>query len=153
MTRRKIGLSEMGGTPVKSLPDTLCWSENLVAHFPHPLQGELFRNGQTILLTAPFVFQDGDLTVEVPDGFSSDYNSVPRGLWNIFPPWMYPEAGVVHDFLYRYNGVTRAEADRIHRRILELGGCSWIKRQAAYLALRAAGWVPWGRYRRAETSS
>ncbi len=120
------------------------------SYFPHPLQGEFLDNGRSFLLTEDFIFEGEAQRIVVPAGFVTDFNSVPRGLWNFFPPWEYPEAGVVHDYLYRYNGISRADADAIHRRILELKGCPWFKRQAAYYALRIGGSVPWNRYREAE---
>lgn len=116
-------------------------------NFPLPLIGELKDNGKYIKLEADFTFVDGEYLVGVPKGFVSNFNSVPRGLWNVFPPWEYPEAGVVHDFLYQTNGVTRKVADQIHRRILELEGCPAWKRWGAYSALRAFGAQPWNRYR------
>jgi hypothetical protein len=119
-------------------------------HFPLPLIGELKENGTLIELEAPFAFVDDDYIIAVPAGFVCNFNSVPRGFWNIFPPWKYPEAGVVHDYLYRYNGLTRKEADLIHRRILELKGCPWWLRHTAYAALRLFGGRTWDTYRTQE---
>jgi hypothetical protein len=119
-------------------------------YFPLPLRMEIHDNGRLATLTAPFVFiewadqLDPIIKIEVPAGFETDFNSVPRGLWNFFPPWEYPEAGVVHDYLYRLPGPhSRSEADRVHRRILEILGCPWWKRWGAWTALRSFGWVPW----------
>lgn len=119
-------------------------------HFPLPLDGRILRNGRRIVLLAPFRFVDGKTDITIPSGFDSDWNSVPRGLWNVFPPWEYPEAGVVHDFLYQFNGVTRGEADAIHGRILAVLGCPRLKRWASHAALRSFGWAAWKRYREAE---
>lgn len=119
-------------------------------HFPLPLRMELKENGRRALLLAPFVFRDWKdalnpgFEIEVPAGFQTDFNSVPRGLWNFFPPWEYPEAGVVHDYLYVTPGsITRREADAVHRRILELKGCSRWKRWAAWLGIRTFGRGYW----------
>jgi hypothetical protein len=124
-------------------------------HFPSPLQGEFLNNGRCLMLTDNFLFVDGDTSILVPSGFVCDFNSVPRGLWNYFPPWEYPEAGVVHDFLYRYapNDITRVEADQIHRRILEIGGASWVKRNLSYRFLRLGAGGAWDRYRAGKTGS
>lgn len=116
-------------------------------NFPLPLTGTFTDNGRRVALATPFSFVDGDVVVDVPAGFVTDFNSVPRGLWNFFPPWEYPEAGVVHDFLYRFNGVTRSEADSIHRRILELKGCPRWKRYVAYAGIRIGGSTTWDEYR------
>jgi hypothetical protein len=116
-------------------------------HFPRPLRGDITDNGYYIVLFEPFQFVDGDTSILVPAGFRSNWNSVPRALWSFFPPWEYPEAGIVHDFLYRYGGVKRSRADSIHRRIMEIGGASFLKRTASYLALRVWGGITWDRYR------
>jgi hypothetical protein len=138
-------------------------------YFPLPLAGEFSEDGRRLTLLKPFSYHDPEkcLLVEVPSGFETDFNSVPRALWGYFPPWQYPEAGVIHDWLYKApNGfkrvcknypndclkcehlsLTRQECDDIHRRILDLKGCRWAKRQLAYAALRAGGWKPWKKYR------
>ncbi len=120
------------------------------SNFPLPLDLQFVdgSNGEKGLLLDKFIFIDGDEFVEVESGFLTDFNSVPRGLWNFFPPWQYPEAGVVHDWLYKYpNKRSRSDCDKIHKRIMELKGASRIKRNMAYIGLRAGGWKPWGKYR------
>lgn len=118
--------------------------------FNASLIGEFVGNARTFVLTRTLIFTDGEFSVTVPEGFVTDFNSVPRGLWNFFPPWEHPEAGVVHDFLYRFpaEGLTRAKADSVHRRILEVTGCGLAKRWLAYYALRTFGWVAWRNSRR-----
>lgn len=114
------------------------------------LSGVFRDNGRRMVLTAVLSYSDGERVITVPPGFMTDFSSIPRGLWNVFPPWQFPQAGVVHDFLYAFGGVTRGEADQIYLRILEALGCGWFKRRAAYLALRTCGWAVWRRYREAE---
>lgn len=127
-----------------------------MVNFPLPLIGELKDNGTKIELDAPFVFvdfyPDGEVKqrIEVPAGFVSNFNSVPRFFWRIFPPWKYPEAGVVHDYLYQFNGLTREEADQIHQRIMELKGAPTPLRAVAYRCLRLFGGRAWNRYRKQE---
>ena len=120
-------------------------------HFPFGgIRGEfdLSGNGRVLTLTAPFRFVDGESVIDVPEFFTSDFNSVPRPAWVWFPPWEAPEAGIVHDLLYRKpQGRSRAECDAIHRRIMELKGERLTKRYAVWLAIRAGGWKPWNRYR------
>ncbi len=118
--------------------------------FPEPLRGEFLENGRKLLLTEDFTYRDEEENqlIEVPQGFLSDFNSVPRGLWNIFPPWQYPEAGIVHDWLYHYpEGRDRGQCDRVHRRILHILGCPNVVRWAAYSALRLGASASWGRHR------
>ena len=58
--------------------------------------------------------------VVVPEGFVTDFASIPRIFWSVAPPWgWYAEAAVVHDLLYSsnglYNGVqyTRRQCDQV----------------------------------------
>jgi hypothetical protein len=121
-------------------------------HFPNGDVTGVFRNnGRRMILTREFVFVDGDLRVTVPEGFDTDFNSVPRGLWNLFPPWECPEAGVAHDALYQSPGAfSRADCDAVHRRIMEICGESKTRRTLVWLGIRVGGWAPWGEYRRRE---
>jgi hypothetical protein len=125
-----------------------------------PVSGEFpfTDNGRRIVLTRDFAFIDmldgARLLVRVPAGFESDFNSTPRFIWGYFPPWECPEAGVVHDYLYRHPGIlTRPQIDRVHRRIMALKGERKAKRALAWAGIRAGGWKPWGEYRRAEISN
>lgn len=150
-------------------------SNSSANYFPLHLAGEFSDDGRRLTLDRPFIFEDFEkgIRVEVPAGFQTDFNSVPRPLWGYFPPWQYPEAGVIHDWLYKSpqayfqwksfgDGklgsygfdwfpatvpLERQQCDDIHRRILDLKGCRWTKRQLAYAALRSGGWVPWNKYR------
>jgi hypothetical protein len=135
--------------------------------FPLPIDG-YFVPGHTrrFVLESSFIYQDPQKNwiVTVPAGFETDFNSSPRGMWNLFAPWDYPEAGLVHDWLYQHPDrlermgsslyrLGRRECDDIHRRILDILGCSWWKRQGAYTLIRLGGWVPWNKYRQKEQNS
>lgn len=113
--------------------------------FPNHLQGEFLDDARSFKLTRDLVYIGRTLTIGIPAGFITDFNSVPRGLWNFFPPWEYPEAGVVHDWLYRepIHSVSRATADGIHRDILKILGCPLHKRILIYTALRTFGGRAW----------
>lgn len=126
------------------------------ANFPLELDGNILDHGHSVTLLSPFVYNDPEkkTLVYVPARFHSDWNSVPRGLWNLMPPTEYPEAGIVHDWLYQHPGaLSRADVDDIHRRIMDLCGASWLKRQTIWLGIRSGGWKPWGEYRRADADS
>lgn len=136
-------------------------------YFPLPLRGEIFKRGKRVRLLEPFTYQDAKkgIVINIPAGFESDYNTVPRGLWNLFPPWEYPEAAIIHDWLYKHPqgfykapdlttvSLSRLECDNIHRRILELLGANWTTRQAMWAGIRAGGFVSWSRYRNDPTLS
>jgi hypothetical protein len=120
-------------------------------HFPDPLRGEFLDHGRRLRLTHPLTFIDGEIVLAVPAGFVTDFNSVPRPLWVWFPPWEFPHAGVVHDWLYQFPGEwSRLTCDLMHRRILEIEGCRASKRLLAFYGIRAGGWAPWNRYRQGE---
>lgn len=121
-------------------------------HFPLGyVDGEFGDAGRSFKLMRPFAFVDGEIKIEAPSGFVTDFNSVPRIFWSRFPPSYYPAAGVIHDYLYRNpHGYTRGEVDGIHNRIMEIEGASWRLRRLVRLGLWLGGWVPWGKYREAE---
>ena len=103
-------------------------------------------------------------TIVVPAGFQTDFASVPRGLWNLFPPaGRYAPAAVLHDFLYvrpqvQTDGgiwvlVSRGYADSVLRRASGDLGVSRVTRHWMWLGVRAAGWLIWKKYRGADDAS
>lgn len=99
-------------------------------------------DGRTMTLLEPVLYRDGVHRVTVPAGFETDFNSVPRVFWRFLGPWEFPEAGVVHDYLYRFGIGTRADADHIHRRALINLGCAPLRAWIAWAALRLFGGLP-----------
>lgn len=101
-----------------------------------------FVNGKNWLLVKDFQYQDPKegLTIVVPAGFLTDFASIPRGLWNIFPPTgSWGPAAVIHDFLYRTAPLPRDVADRIFLHGMEELGVSWINRRIIYRGVRIFG--------------
>ena len=101
---------------------------------------------------------NSDVVVRVPKGFITDFASIPRGLWNIWPPaaGKHSKPAVVHDALYwrgwiEAHGVqkriTRKEADDIFKEALEVAGVNWLSRQIIYAGVRVGGSSTWNRYR------
>lgn len=87
--------------------------------------------------------------VDVPLAFQTDFASVPRYLWAIFPPdGQYSQAAVTHDFLYQkrkdltYTGPKRErkECDEIFLEAMKCLGVGVFKRQLMYRAVRMFGW-------------
>lgn len=74
------------------------------AHFlAWPLQTEDI-NGTEAILLAPLKFFSAKLKriVVAPPGFRTDFASIPRGLWNLFPKrGLHDRAAVIHDAAYR----------------------------------------------------
>ena len=96
--------------------------------------------------------------VVVEPGFITDFASVPRLFWNIFPPWgRYGKAAVVHDHLYQTLGliieqdgtekhISRARCDRIFLEAMAVLGVPAWKRWVMWAGVRMGGWLPWRRY-------
>lgn len=82
----------------------------------------------------------GDVTVFVPREFVTDFASVPRFLWPIFPPagaWC--EAAVIHDYLYHTQACSRFLADALFREAMFQCGVPLWRRVAMYYAVRIFG--------------
>ena len=88
-------------------------------------------------------------TVNVPGGFITDFASVPRPLWWLFPKWgRYGNAAVIHDFLYWDQSRSRKEADDIFSEGMIVLGVRSTTRKALYWAVRLFGVFAWRKYRR-----
>lgn len=95
-------------------------------------------------LHSPYNYQGRKHTVTVPQGFSTDFASVPRLLWMLLPPYgRYTVAAVVHDWLYYAQSMKRKEADRIFLSIMIEDRVRVIRAVLMYLAVRAFGWHAW----------
>lgn len=89
-------------------------------------------------------------TLQIPFGFRTDGASIPRFAWvttgTPFAP-RHIRAAIIHDYLYQYEVVDRAQADRWFRFLLLEDGVSPYQAAKMYWALRAFGWIVWRRYR------
>lgn len=78
--------------------------------------------------------------LRVPKGFVTDFASIPRGLWNIFPPMgKYNGAAIVHDYLYRKTIWDRSLCDAVFREAMQALGVNWLSRTLIYRAVRLFG--------------
>jgi uncharacterized protein DUF1353 len=81
---------------------------------------------------------------EVPQRFVTDFASVPRPIWWLFPPWAkYGNAAVVHDYVYWKESISCKDADAVILEGMEDLHVSWITRQLIYLVLRLFGCIAW----------
>lgn len=114
-----------------------------VSSFTTPLLLE-YLDGRQFRLLAGFVYETRLVpsgAVYVRAGFVTDFASIPRGLWNLFPPTgHYGKAAVVHDWLYRCTDVDRATCDKVFLEAMQVLGVGWFTRRAMYLAVRLFGW-------------
>lgn len=96
--------------------------------------------------------------ISVPRGFLTDCDSVPR---LPLAYWLLKDrtrmSAIVHDWLYFWGKlkgkpIRRKTADRIFLDAMEEEGVGWWRRRAIWLGVRAGGWRPWNKYRKAVTS-
>lgn len=100
--------------------------------FPSSLRAELQPDRKTWRLLAPFSYVDPDFgLIEVPEGFTTDFASVPRWPITFAMLGQYGHAAaVLHDWLYRSGRLSREQADRVFFNALRSSG---IARWRAYL--------------------
>lgn len=112
-------------------------------------------DGKKYLLLDDFKYHVGsdnsNEIIVVPNGFVTDFASVPRFAWSIVPPTgKIKPAALVHDYLYSKRGkyapnqrYTRKKCDKIFLEIMNVVGMNWFERHTAYRAVRMFGWIPW----------
>lgn len=109
-----------------------------------------FADGKFWYLRSPLNWLSSDgVTITVPEGFVTDFATIPRYLWMILPKWeKYGPAAVVHDYLYweqKYNGevITRKKADNYMLEAMRDCGVSCCKRKVIHKVLRLLGGFAW----------
>lgn len=118
-----------------------------------PLQTERLPNGRRKLLRLLSVEVD-DRTIDVPANTTTDYTSAPF-FARPFIHWSRVDvAGVVHDYLYQKEQMSRRQADKVWRLVAHAGEhrANWLQAWSGWVLLRLGGWWPWCRYRREEAS-
>jgi hypothetical protein len=116
-----------------------------MTQFTTPLLVEFLTNTSEWRVLEEFTYVVGDerlgrWTVDVPKGFTTDFASVPKFLWPIFPPTgRWGKAAVIHDYLYRTGLASRAVSDAIFLEAMHVLGVSWWKRMVMYLSVRMFG--------------
>jgi len=81
--------------------------------------------------------------IVLEEGFETDFASVPKFLWSVFPPTLGLRGALIHDYLYQYKTVDRRTADKILKDQWKLAGVDWLRRNAGYLLVRIFGWFVW----------
>lgn len=106
-------------------------------------------DGKTWRLLGDFRFSTNSRGTEseemtVPEGFQTDFASVPPFLWSIISRWgKHGFGAVIHDWLYWNQHVTRKEADLIFLEAMEASHVGFFRRRIVYRALRLVGWTAW----------
>lgn len=120
-----------------------------------PFKDDNADNDTEYKLRSPFHYTTlSGIGITVPQGFETDGVSAPQVSWSLIglpPDGYYRDAGIVHDYLYSVKGAvptvippfTRQQCDDILLEILTRLDVPWIKRKAAYLAVRLFGGSHW----------
>ena len=85
----------------------------------------------------------GDIII-VPEGFITDFASVPRVLWTFFPPLgRYAPAALIHDYLYATQTRSRKASDVIFSEAMKALGVNRGHRFLIYWGVRGGGYNAW----------
>lgn len=115
--------------------------------FTTPLDCRASKPGQWVLLRDLIWHSDSERYV-VPAGFETDLASVPRLLrWLLDVNGSSRRPAVLHDYLYRMQPISRAQADAIFRRALEAEGTILPGRWLYWSGVRVGGWIAWRGHR------
>jgi len=105
------------------------------------------------LLYEPVIYDIGysesDDRITVPSGFTTDFATIPRILWAIWPPMgQYSGAAILHDYLYASQKRSRKRCDDIFMEAMIVLGVSKITRYALFYAVRSCGCIAWNNKKR-----
>lgn len=91
-----------------------------------------------------YATKDNKHVICIGKGFVTDFASVPRPFWFLFPPWgKYGKGAIIHDFLYRTKTFKRKKADKIFLEIMQQSKVCFWQRTTIYYCLRIFGWYGW----------
>jgi hypothetical protein len=119
-----------------------------VSSFLTPLRAE--KSGSYWVILQPFVYKSDILqtVIVVPEGFSTDFASVPRlPLMFLLAGDEAHEAAVIHDRLYATGEVTRDQADAVFKEAALVTGEPAWRVNLMYAGIRLGGWMAWNEHR------
>jgi len=96
-------------------------------------------------LTEPFGFVHSRGRIDVPEGFETDFASVPRIFWSILPltDAQYDQASVIHDYAVRNRRILGLRLVDCHRIFYEAMRCAGVPRFRANVMFRAVWCFNW----------
>lgn len=120
------------------------------AHSHNPLVLSPSDNGVDWIMMKEYVYEVGKIgsgdEIKVPEGFITDFASIPRPVWSFLPPWgKYGKAAIVHDYLYDTAIRTRKDSDSIFLEIMKNSGVNTLIRNIIYYSVRTFGWIFYNR--------
>ena len=107
-------------------------------------------------LLSPLHYQpeNGPL-ITAPPGYITDFASVPRIFWTLFPPYdpYYGAPAIIHDFGYSTQGtflipnfqLSRAGVDHLFLGAMKIQDTEWWRREIIYRAMRLGGGFVWSK--------
>jgi len=83
--------------------------------------------------------------ITIRKGFKTNFASVPRFLWWMFPPYHpdYGKAAVIHDYLWGLQEYSKRYCDAVFYDAMICLGCSPSKAEALYQAVNLCGGKAW----------
>jgi hypothetical protein len=118
-----------------------------MAKFLTELDARLKRGSDTVWVIKSRLTYDSDKLgrIKVPEGFETDFASVPRVplFYALFGDKAHREA-VLHDYLYRTDSVPvvkRSEADDLFLEAMKVRGKSYFTRYGMYWGVRMGDWT------------
>jgi len=117
------------------------------AKFTSPLQLEYQDNGKWKLIEEFCYYTDvlpERTYIIVPEGFETNFASIPRIFWNIYPPMdpKYGKAAVIHDYLYSKDcsiNLPRELCDKIFLEAMTVLGAGKFQKILFYILVRIFG--------------
>jgi len=122
----------------------------MIVVLPNSVYAHSLENGLWELTHKYECVVDGT-EIDAPEGFLTDFASVPRFARSFIDP-AHPHilrAAILHDFLYQNHirfQFSRREADVVLRDGMAVCGATLMERMVVYYAVRLAGWHPWNRH-------
>ena len=129
--------------------------EDYLETMPRPLvvailDGAEEKEGRTTaIVTQGFAYTHpaSEAEIIVPDGYVTDFASIPALARAVFPPFgRHAKAAVLHDWLYLVGEERKRDyADRVFIDAMAELGVSWTRRSFMYRSVRMAGETAYGR--------
>lgn len=120
-----------------------------MSSFTKPLIVEVLDKGLIYKITEEFIYyrtDDENDLIKVPKGFETNFASIPRLFWSIYPPTgggtkgtKYGKASVLHDYLYDTKKYRRKECDKIFLEAMKAMKVNFFTRYLFYYCVRLFG--------------
>jgi len=111
-----------------------------------PPKFKTFKLGEDLRYT-----RDGDIIFTIPEGFITDFASIPKIFRNIIGKMeRHMPCAILHDYLYATGCVSKKEADMYFLESMKEEKVRWLKRKAMYYAVKFGGLMAWNDHRKKE---